>query len=300
MLDLEPQSLRQRLWRACCGQRTNCGVTWTNQGGRGLSTCYLSCSKQDVATRLVPQAPWILQVEAPVGVYSTRDPAFDAGLEWGAPMGRFFLNSFWPLCSSLRDTTPYPPFCDGSIRREPDFQNPHPSISSLCRPGFAERKKPEDVVVYMTCKGRYNGDRERGWRIVAALRVREKVANHEAAGAWYDERHISIPGNCMVERNKKTPVEFTHLVRRGCARVARDDAQYWRRAKDHPSFLICDSVVVELHRPPQITEPEMLQIFGGKFPGTESGKEITKKQYEQLIAPLQAAIHQGETIRVDS
>ncbi|MCI0657291.1 MAG: hypothetical protein L0170_09510 [Acidobacteria bacterium] len=94
----------------------------------------------------------------------------------------------------------------------------------------------------------------------------------------------------MVERNKRTPVEYTHLATKGCARAARDDAEYRRRAKDHPAFLICDPVVMELRNPPQIKESDMLRIFGGEFPGTQGGKKITQDEYEQLVAPLRAAV----------
>lgn len=52
--------------------------------------------------------------------------------------GKIKLNSFRPLCSTqleLEAIEKYklPPFIDASCRREPDFQNPLPSISALCR-----------------------------------------------------------------------------------------------------------------------------------------------------------------------
>ena len=202
-------------------------------------------------------------------------------------MTSYFLNTFWPLCSSLSDTSPYPPFCDGSIRREPDLQNRYPSISSLCRAGkFAPRLGVGDWVIYLTCKGCYGPDSEPGWRVVAALEIRERLPNHAAAANWYEERREPLPGNCMVLRNQRTPVEYTHLAKKGCARVVRDDAEYRRRADAHPHFLICSPIRMDLVDPPQIREPELRRTFGGELPGTQSGKEITRSQFVRLLELL--------------
>ena len=51
---------------------------------------------------------------------------------------QFFLNSYHPLCETEQGrmvVAQYriPPFVDYSIRREPDLQNPFPSITGLCR-----------------------------------------------------------------------------------------------------------------------------------------------------------------------
>ena len=70
------------------------------------------------------------------------------------------LNSFRPLCGTILGVEAiskykFPPFIDASCRREPDFQNPFPSISALCRQGqFAPHLRKDDIVVYMTVGGK--------------------------------------------------------------------------------------------------------------------------------------------------
>ena len=67
-----------------------------------------------------------------------------------------FLNTFIPLAynefgrSNARSHN-LPPFIDGSCRREPDFQNPFPAITQLCRPGkLVPRLSVGDLVIYLT------------------------------------------------------------------------------------------------------------------------------------------------------
>ena len=69
---------------------------------------------------------------------------------------RYFLSSYKPLvwttfgrAAALKHGLL--PFIDGSIRREPDLEHEHPSISCLCRAGkFAPRLRVGDVVGYIT------------------------------------------------------------------------------------------------------------------------------------------------------
>jgi hypothetical protein len=72
-----------------------------------------------------------------------------------------------------------PPFVDASCRREPDFENPRPSISAICRGrNFAPRLRVGDLAVYLTVKGRYPGLAEPHWRLVAVLEVVERFPSH--------------------------------------------------------------------------------------------------------------------------
>jgi hypothetical protein len=101
--------------------------------------------------------------------------------------GHAFVNTFTPLCRTVAGQEAIkrfglPPFIDGSIRREPDLEHPQPSISCLCRAGkFAPRLKVDDHVLYLTQKGCYGNVRERYWRLVAVLRVKQIFKSHEAA-----------------------------------------------------------------------------------------------------------------------
>ncbi len=204
----------------------------------------------------------------------------------------FFLNTYWPLCSTWdpKSPHPYPPFCDGSIRREPDLQSAYPTISALCRASrFAPRLGVGDKIIYMTCKGRYLEDAEEGWRIVAALEVLERLPSHSDAAQWFEGRELPLPGNCMVSRNVRVPVQHTHLRSRGCSRVQKDDREYWRRSQDYPMFLVCRAMRMDLVQPPQILRPQLVSVFG-KIPGTESGRRINEEQFEALLARMPAHV----------
>src|SRR5690242_3801853 len=76
------------------------------------------------------------------------------------------LNSFHPLCETgigrrAIQTGNFPPFIDASWRREPDLEHDHPSITCLCRQEeFAPHLQPNDIVVYITVKGKWFEDYE--------------------------------------------------------------------------------------------------------------------------------------------
>ncbi len=70
----------------------------------------------------------------------------------------------------------FPPFIAGSCRREPDFENDFPSITSLCRQEkFAPLLFPNDVVVYITVKGDH-------YRLYWQLRIKKKTIYKQLLG----------------------------------------------------------------------------------------------------------------------
>ena len=125
-----------------------------------------------------------------------------------------YLNSFQPLCLKkfgryVVDINSLSAYIDGSCRREPDFQNPYPSTTSTYRAaGFAPRLYPQDVVVYMTTKGRF-GRTYLHNRLVAILQVIDRKESHEEAASWYQERKLPIPSNCLVPGNDPMPFNMT-------------------------------------------------------------------------------------------
>lgn len=208
-----------------------------------------------------------------------------------------FLATYRPIISTLHGRRAVslfniPPYVDSSCRREPDFESSYPSISALCRGKlFAPRLSVDDLVVYITRKGRYGAVEERHWRLVAVMRVLRRFDTHESAAAWYLEQGQVVPKNCMVEGNPPEDLERTggqrpHL-RYGdpadAERVIRRwDVGYRTRAKACGVILATEPVLLDLHDPPIITEQD-LAIFGGRMPGTQNPPRIDPAIVDRLL-----------------
>ncbi|MCE3269687.1 MAG: hypothetical protein K0S57_84 [Ramlibacter sp.] len=223
-------------------------------------------------------------------------------------MPRNFLVSFHPLCSTvygqraLRDHPHLVPFSDGSCRREPDLQSRYPSITALCRAGlFAPRLQVSDRIFYMTVKGSYLR-RAKGWALIAALRVIEKLKCHEDALAWYAERNEPLPSNCIVPGSHHLPLEHTTgLPADGPgmqqawnqnaappATIEHWDAHYIARAKLHRAFVITTPIVpTQLTTPPIFAKDQFKRVFdSGRVPGTQSYKVLSDREFDSLTVLL--------------
>lgn len=207
----------------------------------------------------------------------------------------YFLNTYKPLCRRRGCWSPAsvdPPFVDASIRREPDFEHPFPAISCICRAGkFAPRLQVGDSVVYATVKGRYLDEEEEGWRLVSALRVIERFADHAAAARWYREKTPGrLPSNCLVEGNPAVA-----LARSDGSGARRDgsheawDARYRRRVARHPVMLACEVVRLDLVDPVQVGREDLLAVFG-RVPGTRSGVSISEEQFRELVDRMRPTV----------
>lgn len=200
-------------------------------------------------------------------------------------MGNYLL-TYTPLCDGGQPSSEDPPFADGSIRREPDLQTSFPSVTALCRAGrFAPHRAEGDEIAYLTRKGAYLDDRERGWRLVAHLKVIHRLESHAEAAAWYQTQGYELPSNCMVKGNAALPVERSHSP---SADHRSWDAGYWHRSRKHGVFLICQALWRNLVDPPQLLEKDLKSIFG-RIPGTQSGVEITPAERNQLLARAQGS-----------
>jgi len=226
--------------------------------------------------------------------------------------GRCFLATFRPLVRSARGRSAIrehslPPFVDGSCRREPDFESAFPSITATCRGGnFAPRLRVGDRVAYLTVRGKYLGDSERGWRLVAVLRVLHRFASHPVAAAWYEQQWQPLPSNCLVERNPPKVYELTNgdppyevkkhmMEEHDSVRLIRLwDATYRKRIARWPVFLATKAEFVELSSPPALSEMQMCSIFG-RVPATLNPPRITCEQLEELA---RFANSSGDTLRV--
>ncbi len=215
--------------------------------------------------------------------------------------GRIKLNSFRPLCltkSGLNAIKEYnlSPFIDASCRREPDFENPYPSISALCRQGsFAPHLKVDDVIVYMTI-GRKFQPFKKGYHLVSILQVKEVYETHEIAKNEYLNSDLPIPSNCMVSNNPpndfvKTGGNFTSKLREkqflnktdiekgkiGKRIIKIWDAEYLNKSKKWKCFVKTEPLFVNVDNPPLISNLDFNHIFG-KIPNTRTPNLIAEKQ----------------------
>jgi hypothetical protein len=188
----------------------------------------------------------------------------------------------------------FPPFIDGSCRREPDFESRFPSISALCRGKvFAPRLHVGDVIVYKTVKGSYLGVKPPHWRLVAILNVIRRFKSHNEAANWYQSNELPLPANCMVPGNNSAPFEMTAGIlkldfekrTKGFVptRIIRMwDATYQERAKKWGVFLVCKPVFLDLNNPLILTEDDMTGLFGHVL-NTFNPPEISDEFVARLI-----------------
>lgn len=214
--------------------------------------------------------------------------------------GHCFLTTYRPLVQSSAGREAVrrhalSPFIDGSCRREPDFESAFPSITATCRAGkFAPRLQISDRIAYLTVKGSYVGAHERGWRLVAVLRVIQRFLSHNEAASWYARQGQPLPSNCLVDGNPPKPFEFTNRnppaeVKKRVA-AERDfvgatrlwDATYRRRVANWPVFLATEAEFIELNDPPLLLPSHMVAIFGG-IPSTLNPPEIAGEQVRRLV-----------------
>ncbi len=219
--------------------------------------------------------------------------------------GTIKLNSFRPLCSTklgLEAIKKYnfPPFIDASCRREPDFQNSYPSISSLCRQGkFAPHLRINDIIVYMTVGDLYL-PYKLGHHLVAILQVEDVFKTHHEGAIAYHKEGLEMPSNCMVPDNypldfDKTAGNFknnsqlntflSHSEKQkliiGKARIKLWNEDYLRNSKTWQCFVKTKPLYLNINDPRQILRSEFIDIFG-KLPNTRTPNKITEKQLIDL------------------
>lgn len=204
-----------------------------------------------------------------------------------------YLSSFYPLCSTKAGRQSIknyklPPFIDGSCRREPDFENKYPAITGLCRPGFAEKLKKADIVVYRTNKGGV-GSR----KVVAILKVKEIFKTHREAANWYIKRNRKIPNNLMVKETVPFDLDKTHQLF-GWGKWASDahslaewDNFYKERAKfkDNEKVAQCEVFYKELKTPVELTEKDWKGISKRAL-CTQNPPILTEREWLKLKSKM--------------
>ena len=221
-------------------------------------------------------------------------------------IGRIKLNSFHPLCHTrtgrcAMSTYGFPPFIDASCRREPDFQNPFPSISALCRQGiFAPHLRHNDVVVYMTVGGKYQNHSVVHHRIVSILLVEHVYPTHQDGEIGYQALNVPTPSNCMVPSNlpfdfDKTAGDFNTVrqetsylsklpavqLQIGQRRISIWDSAYLQKSQTWQCFVRTKALYLDLHNPTPILEHQFVSIFG-KVPNTRTPRIISKHELDGL------------------
>ena len=205
-----------------------------------------------------------------------------------------FLATYHPIISTSHGRTAVQtfgiaPFVDASCRREPDFESQFPAISALCRGKlFAPRLNPDDLVAYITTKGKYEAIPRHHWRLVAILRVLRRFETHIDAAAWYGAQGVPLPKNCIVEGNPPLPLEQTGGTNQFGDRndpdrvVRRWNAAYRARASECGVMLATEPVLLELQTPAVISDQD-LRIFGGRMPGTQNPPRIRPEVIARLL-----------------
>ena len=168
-----------------------------------------------------------------------------------------------------------PPFIDGSIRREPDFEHPRPVITCLCRADrFAPRLCPGDCVAYLTVKGRY-GSRQSHRRLVSVLAVERLFDLHEHAAAWFDSHGLALLNNLIVKGNPPKPLNQSHKRNEHKALPddewqRRWDLGYHARARAHGRVVGCSVVFVDTSWASPVVSDTVLESVFGHIPGTRN------------------------------
>ncbi len=205
-----------------------------------------------------------------------------------------YLSSFYPLCSTrsgkkASKNFKFPPYIDGSCRREPDFEKQHPSITGLCRPPFAAKLCKGDIVVYTTNKLGIGAR-----KVVAVLEVihviqksneNPKFSTHKKAAKWYFEKKYKLPNNLMVKDNIPHPLVETSRKGRWVDWVGGKSLKEWDKhyleRSINTNVAICKVLCKELNNPIELTENEMLRIFGRR-PGTRNPSKVQPKEWDDF------------------
>ena len=211
-----------------------------------------------------------------------------------------YLISYHPLCSTKFGQKvailehKLAPFLDHSCRGEPDFSSRYPSITSLCRKAlFAPKLEVGDRIVYMSIRkpcGQYNNIKERDYghpksnSLVAVLEVIDVLSSHQKGKNWYNNKKLAVPTNCMA-----SPLPLAHDQTGGhfdekgcgvhgvtiddfnsCSKKAQQecgqnivesmDAEYSKRAKQYPCFVITKWLSGNTQNPLALTNPDWGRI----------------------------------------
>ena len=198
---------------------------------------------------------------------------------------KVYLTSFYPLCSTkkgklaIKTYSELDPYIDGSCRREPDFENPFPCITGLCRPRFAEKLEEHDIVIYVTNK-KGVGSR----KVVAVFKVIKKINDHKSAQDWYNERKITIPNDLMLDRTSPFPLDKTHQIMGwnswidGPHNLENWENGYIKRADESKQVAVCSKeIFINLKEPIALSDKDWKKISNRAL-CTQNPPVLTKEE----------------------
>jgi hypothetical protein len=206
-----------------------------------------------------------------------------------------YLNTFKPICITrfgrkAITTFGLNPFIDGSCRREPDFENPYPAITQLCRPSkLVPRLSIGDLVIYLTIKGNY-GDPTTHWKFIAILEVISIQLTHCCAANYYLANNIPISQNIICNQTIPFPIEMTHGstgFKHGNLNpyqiIKKWNWEYIKRAINFPEVAITRvwKNHLYLNNPPKITHEMMMNIFN-RISGTQTPPKLKNTEWENF------------------
>jgi len=196
------------------------------------------------------------------------------------------FTTYKPLCKSAKGIEicrkfSIAPYIDASIRREPDFQCPMPTITGLCRPNLTARSLRKLLANKQDARMIYSTVKEGGGRhLVAILKPKRYFENHEDASKWFQKEFGCLPKNCMTEGNAAVPEEYA-VDEDDCRTADAWDESYWARYRNECSLMIvCSVEFIDLWTPPPIPE----DIFDRDFPGTHGIAHLHDGEYAKLKA----------------
>jgi hypothetical protein len=210
-----------------------------------------------------------------------------------------YLNTFTPLAinkygkeSAKKNNLPL--FIDGSCRREPDFENPRPAITQLCRPQkLVTRLKKNDLIIYITKAGKY-GTKETHWKLISILEVIDLLPDHNSALAYYEQQKLPVSQNIICEKTVPLPLDHTHGINSNNTSnldatevIYQWDRQYKYRAIKYPKVAITQvwNGIINLDNPPAISHAMMQSIFR-RIPGTQNPPELEAVEWQNFRTEL--------------
>lgn len=206
-----------------------------------------------------------------------------------------FLNSFTPLAvnkigRASAEQNNLPLFIDGSCRREPDFENPKPAITQLCRPKkLVNRLSIDDLIIYITKLGRY-GTKQAHWKLISILEVISIVPDHNSVLTFYTKNKIPLSQNIICNNTSPFPLDYTHGINENNKNgtdaievIKRWNAGYIYRAMQYPEVAITQvwNDILHLDNPPIINHQMMKSIFG-RIPGTQNPPRLSDIEWQNF------------------
>jgi hypothetical protein len=206
-----------------------------------------------------------------------------------------FLNSFTPLAFNkmgrgAANKNNLPLYIDGSCRREPDFENPKPAITQLCRPKkLINRLRNGDLIIYITRLGKY-GTNEAHWKLISILEVINILPDHNSTLTFYTKHELPISQNIICNKTEPYSLDYTHGITEhnqpniNHAEVIKKwNLGYMLRARQYPEVAITQiwNNVLYLNNPPIIDHLTMRSIFG-RIPSTQTPPRLTEIEWNNF------------------